>query len=297
MSKIKKQSFEANADVQRWLREQREEHAAGELPFNPTFLASRRDSDWILSSLSVFYQQQLITDVISQASSGKEATVYCCVAHPDTGVEYLAAKVYRPRMFRSLKNDAIYRDSRATINEYGHATTRARGRRAAGKESERGRALQVSSWIQQEYEVQRELHEIGACVPATFSQSGNGILMAWIGDEDGPAPRLSDVTLEQEEAQPLFDCLIQNIGLWLGQHRIHGDLSPYNILYWQGEVTVIDFAQAVDPRYNPEVYTLLMRDVDRVYRFFARYGVQADPDAIAADLWTRYLMGELQGKM
>jgi RIO kinase 1 len=289
----KKQSFESNRDVQRWLHTQREEHGAGELVFEPTFLASRRDSDWILSSLSVFYQQELILDVISQASSGKEATVYCCVAHPDTGREYLAAKIYRPRMFRSLRNDAIYRDSRAALDERGRARGE-RSRRAAGGRSGRARALQVSTWIQTEFEVQRELHAAGADVPTPFSQLGNAILMDWVGDGEQPAPRLSDVDLEPDEAQPLFDRLIDNITLFLGNHRIHGDLSPYNVLYWEGQVTVIDFAQMVDPRYNADLYPLLERDIERICAFFARYGIQADPAGIAAGLWARYLMGELE---
>ena len=50
--------------------------------------------------------------------------------------------------------------------------------------------------------------------------------------------------------------------LSLAHDRIHGDLSAYNVLYWRGAVTLIDFAQAVDPRHNDELYTLLERDID-----------------------------------
>jgi RIO kinase 1 len=289
--KIKKQSYESNRDVQRWLHTQRDELAIDEV-FDPTFLASRRDSDWILSSLAVFFQQKLILDVISQASSGKEATVYCCIAHPDTGAEYLAAKVYRPRMFRSLSNDAIYRESRAAVDHRGRARG-ARARRESAGNTARARAQQVSSWIQTEYAVQSELHAAGARVPQPFAQIGNAILMEWIGQGDQPAPRLSDVDPEPDEAATLFRSLIDDIGLFLANHRIHGDLSPYNVLYLPGQATVIDFAQMVDPRYNPDIYELLVRDVARICTFFARYGVASNPDAIAADLWTRYMTGEL----
>jgi RIO kinase 1 len=105
----RKASYESSSDVQRWLREQSFDVQQPDAGFHPTLLASRRDAPWILSSLEPFYKQQLITDVLHEAHSGKEATVYCCKAHTSTGVEYLAAKVYRPRMFRSLRNDAIYR--------------------------------------------------------------------------------------------------------------------------------------------------------------------------------------------
>jgi RIO kinase 1 len=141
--------------------------------------------------------------------------------------------------------------------------------------------------------VQRELHAAGAAVPPTYAQIGNAILMGWVGDER-PAPRLSDVRLDPAEARPLFDTLIHNIGLFLSRHRIHGDLSAYNILYWDGQVTVIDFAQMVDPRYGSEAYALLERDVTRVCDYFRPYQITDDPAAITADLWTRYLLQDLE---
>src|SRR5437867_2888779 len=116
---VEKQSYESNADVQRWLQEQALDATGAKGPFNPTLLAGRRDRDWILSSLAHFYEQDLIADVIQVAKSGKEATVYCCTSAPAVGLDYLAAKVYRPRMFRSLKNDAIYRESREQHDERG----------------------------------------------------------------------------------------------------------------------------------------------------------------------------------
>jgi len=295
----RKTSYEASSDVQRWLRQQGyedEEQLASQgsqsnkPAFNPTLLASRRDSPWILSSLTPFYDQHLITDVLHEAHSGKEATVYCCAAHPSTGVEYLAAKVYRPRMFRALRNDAVYRYSRVQRDEQGQAEHgNSRRGSAATRKTERGRAAQVAAWIDYEYQTQRLLHYYGANVPRPFAQIGNAVLMEYIGDLDEPAPRLSDVELEAGEAQPLFDCILHNIELALTHGRIHGDLSAYNILYWQGAVTLIDFAQAVDPYHNSDVFSLLARDIERTCHYFARYGVQCDALELARDLWTRHM--------
>ena len=55
-------------------------------------------------------------------------------------------------------------------------------------------------------------------------------------------------------------------------HRGHGDLSPYNILYWSGEPFAIDSPPAVDARSNPNAYELLMRDLENVWVYFARLG-------------------------
>lgn len=279
---IPKTSYESNADVQRWLSEQALDGRTRP-PFDPTFLAGQHDRPWVLSALSHFYEQHLIDDVIQAARSGKEATVYCCTGGAAAGADLLAAKVYRPRMFRSLRNDAVYREGRAQRDERGRPLRDRRRKRGTG--SERGRADQVASWIDYEFATQRLLHDAGGDVPRPLAQIGNATLMDYLGDAEGPAPLLHHVEITPAEAQGLFERLIWNIELFLAHDRIHGDLSAYNILYWEGRATIIDFAQAVDPRHNHGLFALFTRDIDRTYRYFARYGVVADPAAIAHDLW------------
>jgi len=84
-----------------------------------------------------------------------------------------------------------------------------------------------------------------------------------------------------------------NIELLLSQNHIHGDLSPFNILYWNGDVTIIDFPQSVDPRVNPQAFQLLGRDIDRVCAYFARYGLKSDPPRITEFLWGKFFRAEL----
>jgi RIO kinase 1 len=286
-----KTSYEASAEVQRWLRLQTAERADIKPPFTPTFLAHQRDRHWVLSSLERFYEDDLIADVLSMVKSGKEATVYCCSGGSATEREYVAAKVYRPRMFRSLQNDALYRESRAQRDTEGRAVRNDR-RWRAHQRSSRGQHERVATWISDEFLVQRRLHEAGADVPKPFAQIGNALLMDYIGDGDEAAPLLREVSLEREEARSLFAQIVRNIELFLACNCIHGDLSAYNILYQPGAITIIDFAQAVDPRYNLEVYPLLLRDVERVCHYFARYGVGAEVGRLASAMWDRYLRGE-----
>lgn len=284
-------SYESHEVVQQWLKEQALEDSDVKPEFNPSYLASRRDGPWILSSLAHFYEEDLITDVLHVIKSGKEATVYCCAAHPSTGAEYLAAKVYRPRMFRSLKNDVVYRQSRVQHDQDGHVVRNPRRYNKALKKSSSGRVTQVKSWIEYEYATQHLLHQAGANVPRPYSQIGNAVLMEYIGDVNDPAPLLREVTLEKQQAQALFDCVMRNIALSLSCDRVHGDLSEYNILYWHGTLSIIDFAQAVDPRQQPSVYALLRRDIERVCRYFARYSIRADADSLASELWAQYQGG------
>ena len=291
----KKASYEGSSQVQRWLKEQAydvepeaEQHQSPS--FQPTFLAGRRDAPWILSSLTPLYNQKLITDIVQEVSSGKEATVFCCTAHPDTGQELLAAKVYRPRMFRALRNDAVYRYSRVQRDEQGQAEHgNSRRGSAATRKTEKGRAAQVASWIEYEYLTQRIMYDHGSDVPRPYAHIGNTILMEYIGSTEQCAPRLSDVILEKEEAQPLFDCILRNIELALVHGRIHGDLSEYNILLWEGKVRLIDFAQAVDPYHNSDVFSLFLRDVERVCQYFAQYDVGYNAVEIARQVWSEHM--------
>ncbi|GHO83525.1 RIO1 family regulatory kinase/ATPase domain-containing protein [Dictyobacter formicarum] len=292
VKQTKKTSYESNADVQRWLKEQGVDVNQPAV-FNPTFLSSQRDAPWILSSLTPLYEQKLILDILHVVKSGKEATVFCCAAHPDTGRAYLAVKVYRPRMFRSLKNDADYRNNRTQRDEQGqvaHGDNRLRG---VARKTARGQAARVQSWIEYEFETQNRLFQAGVHVPHPLAYVGNAVLMDYIGTEGNAAPLLRDVRLNEDEAQPLFDCLLADIELCLANGRIHGDLSEYNILYWQGAVTIIDFAQAVDTIHD-EVFPIFARDVERVCQYFARYGLEHDAEQLAAEIWTRHMGGRVE---
>ncbi|HLI82163.1 MAG TPA: RIO1 family regulatory kinase/ATPase, partial [Candidatus Binataceae bacterium] len=117
------------------------------------------------------------------------------------------------------------------------------------------------------------------------------VLMQYIGDETGAAPRLAQVELTRDEAAALFERVLRNVGLWLDLDRIHGDLSPYNILYWKGAIVAIDFPQAIDARFNPNARDLLQRDLANVCAYFQRYGIRCDPERIAARMWGAYRRG------
>jgi RIO kinase 1 len=69
---------------------------------------------------------------------------------------------------------------------------------------------------------------------------------------------------------------------------IHGDLSAYNILYWEGDITLIDFPQVVAPDSNPNAWNIFLRDVTRICQYFAAQGWKRDARKLASELWTSY---------
>jgi RIO kinase 1 len=54
---------------------------------------------------------------------------------------------------------------------------------------------------------------------------------------------------------------------------VHGDLSEYNIMMWNGKPVIFDMAQAV-PTSHPMAEFFLRRDIANVNRFFKRLGVK-----------------------
>ncbi|MHB0877490.1 MAG: RIO1 family regulatory kinase/ATPase domain-containing protein [Anaerolineae bacterium] len=265
-----------------------------EAGFVTTYQPSRYETGWLLSSLRLFYDQTLITDVLAQVRGGKEASVYRCRAHPSTGVDLVAAKVYRPRQFRSLRNDKVYRQGRTILTADGRPVKKTDHRimRALGKKTAFGQEVAHTSWLMHEFTTLGLLYRLGAAVPQPHAASENAILMGYRGDEGMAAPTLNEVDLSPEEAGRVFDEVIGNVELMLRQGIAHGDLSAYNVLYWDGAITIIDFPQVVDCEGNPDAYPIHRRDIRRLCDYFARQGVERDADALAEDLW-RSCVGEI----
>jgi len=256
--------------------------------FKFEYQAARFEEWWLLDSLGDFYEHKWITDVLRRIKGGKEATVYLCRGSDSTGADLVTAKVYRPRSLRNLKNDGIYRTGRTDLDEDGNAVVKEADVNAIRKRSNYGEELRHQSWIAYEYKTLEMLYEAGADVPKPFAMEKNAILMEYIGDEDSAAPTLGGVTLDRNEVKPLFERVVRNIDLLLAKERIHGDLSSYNILYWDGDITLIDFPQVVNPGMNPSAWMIFLRDVTRVCQYFASQGLKHSPRKLAAELWTAH---------
>ena len=253
-----------------------------------SYNASHHEREWIIDSLGNFYQMHWFDDVLQLIKGGKEASVYLCSGNDTTQVSHLAAKVYRPRRFRNLRKDHLYREGREQLDENGNAITDDGMQYAMRKRTQYGKQLLHTSWIEHEVKTMQVLKQAGADVPAIFASGNNAILMSYIGEAEMPAPALNEVDLDPVEARPLFERVLQNIEIMLAHDRVHGDLSAYNILYWDGEITLIDFPQAISPNKNRNAWFIFQRDVTRVCEYFAQQGVTSDPLAIAESLWRKY---------
>ncbi len=218
-----------------------------------------------------------IDELVGQVKGGKEATVYLM----RRGDELLAAKVYADLESRSFRNDAAYWSGVHIADK--------RVERAIRSHSRTGRAAQHGIWVMREYANLWRLHEAGVPVPKPLigpsakecAEAGAVVLMEFIGEGELPAPRLSDVKLEPEEARPLLDQSIEILMQLARLGLVHGDFSAYNLLLHDGRVVLIDVPQILDVRSaETEAVQLLKRDVASLLSSFRRHRVEVDAAAL-----------------
>ena len=233
-----------------------------------------------------FIEEGYITDVVRQISGGKEASIWLCRAGEFSGDrDLVVAKVYRDREHRDFRNRRMYVEGRVVLDE--------RAERALRGKTRFGARVDEGLWQGHEWEVLRHLHASGAPVPEPIASSGEAMLLAYVGDDDGPAPQLRELRPEPDECADLWRQLRGAIEGMLRADVVHGDLSPFNVLVHDGGIVVIDLPQAVDPRTNPNAFALLQRDLRNVTTWFAKHGVDVPDAELAADLWTAWEFADL----
>lgn len=238
--------------------------------------------------IASFFDEGWISEVLYAVKSGKEATVYCCAADACRDVRFYALKLYTPPEQRSFRNAAVYQETR-----FNRST---RQGRAMHNKSAKGRGMLHGQWLSHEYNALKTLFEAGCDVPQPIANGDRALLLTFIAsdeDEGQAAAPLATKRFSQAEAEPLLVQAQRNIETMLRCHLVHGDLSPYNILYAGGKLHVIDFPQAVDARFNSNARMLFERDVTNICNYFVRMGCVIDPVAYASSVWERYARARL----
>ena len=267
--------------VQQFVQTQDDSRHAQDFTYKP----ARFEEGWLLDSLGYFFEQKWISAVLRKVKGGKEASVYLCRSGEQVDAPLLAAKVYRPRMLRNLKNDRLYLMGRDVLDEDGRRILDLGMLKAHHIRTTYGEQIRHQSWIMHEYQTLQALFDAGTKVPQPYETSHNAILMSYIGDEELAAPTLNTVALEAGEVGSIYKSLLQDIGIMLAHGIVHGDLSAYNVLYWQGEVTLIDFPQVVFTKRHPRAFQIFARDINRLCEYFASQGLRNDPAQLARQLW------------
>jgi len=142
-----------------------------------------------------------------------------------------------------------------------------------------------SMWARKEYGNYMRMYEAGVSVPRPLAVYENVLVMDFIGSEGTPAPLLKDSELDLEKLREIFDGIIDDLKKMVLKARlVHGDLSEYNVMIWEGRHYIIDVSQAVTLD-HPNAVEYLYRDLNNIVRFFGRKGLEVPtPQKLAESL-------------
>ena len=233
--------------------------------------------------LQPLIEEGLIDSVVRQLMSGKEAAVYVVRC----GEETRCAKVYKQATQRSFRQAVDYTENRKVKNT--------RQARAMAKGTRFGRQATEAAWQSAEVDALYRLAAAGVRVPRPFNFVDGVLLMELVTDADGDAaPRLNDVIFTPEQARVHHQTLIKEVVRMLAAGVVHGDLSEFNVLLGADGPMIIDLPQAVDAAGNNHARRMLLRDVANLRNFFSRFAPDLLDSNYGAEIWDRYVRGDLQ---
>jgi len=234
-------------------------------------------------SLQTLIDYGVLDEVVRPLMSGKEAQVYVVVA----GGRECVAKVYKEAMRRNFKQRTEYTEGRRTRNT--------RDQRAMQKRTKHGRQQDESAWRNTEVDMIYRLRDAGVRVPEPINYVDGVLVMELVEDAEGhPASRLGDLEFTPAEAAEIHDKLIREVIRMLCAGVIHGDLSEFNVLVGVDGPVLIDFPQSVDPASNPSAGKLLLRDVENLDRFLARFSPGRRVRLLGPEIWSLFQANRLK---
>lgn len=214
-------------------------------------------------TLGVLYRlssRRVVAAYGGPVKTGKEAHVFHALGPKG---EELAVKIYR-----------------SATGEFRHMEEHLAGD-PRFKSHRRNRRDVVRLWASREFKNLELAHGAGVLVPKPVALEKNVIVMEFIGVDGILAPTLKEVArdLTDMEALASLDGAVENARrLYHRAGLVHGDLSEYNMLYFDGPV-FIDFGQAV-LKAHPRAPELLRRDATQVARFFSRWRKGLGPEEV-----------------
>jgi RIO kinase 1 len=115
-----------------------------------------------------------------------------------------------------------------------------------------------------------------------------------MGADGNAARRLIDTDLTVSQANAAYHDMVAQLVRILSCDLIHGDLSPYNVLWGANGPVIIDFPQIVSASHNSGSEQFFLRDADNILGHFARidrslFSRRGDP----REIWNAYRRREL----
>ena len=171
-----------------------------------------------LNRLGTLISHHKIDQVDFPISTGKEANIFRAITPKQ---KLVALKIYRTSNI-TFKH----------ITKYIEGDPRFRL-------TTRSRQTIIHEWTKKEYKNLQRLHQAHIRVPKPLHRLGNILVMQYIGNKDTAAPLLKNV-LPKKPEQVCTEILSFIKNIYSKPGLVHGDLSPYNILFYRQKPYMID---------------------------------------------------------
>jgi RIO kinase 1 len=134
----------------------------------------------------------------------------------------------------------------------------------------------IFAWVQREHRNISKARAAGIRVPTVLASLHNIIVLEFIGDETVSMQAKDDMPADIPK---FFRDVISSMKKLHKAGIVHGDLSEFNMLNYNGKPVFIDFSQST-LQDSPNYRELLERDVRNICKFFRKYGVKADDEKV-----------------
>ncbi len=238
----------------------------------------------LASSLESLLEEGVISEIHGRLKSGKEAEVFAV----SYGENVVAAKVYKDRAQRNFKNNATYLEGRSVRNS--------RSQRAMDRGTRFGQEAAEDAWKVAEANALYKLHAAGVRVPTPVMFLEGVLLMELVRGSNGePAPRLIDSEIDREAARAAYMDMLAQLVKMLCCDLIHGDLSPYNVLWAEAGATIIDFPQTIAAAGHGRAEFFFQRDARNILGHFAAIepSLRGRLNGDVREIWRAYVRREL----
>jgi len=192
-----------------------------------------------------------IKSVENFVKEGKESLV---LSGKDKNNEWLAIKIYRVE-YSDFKN----------MWQYLAGDPRFSGLK-------KDRRMVVFTWCKREFKNLKIAYDAGINCPKPITFNENVLVSEFIGENGELAPPLSEIKFNPEDAQWVYNFILEQMEKIVKAGLIHTDFSSYNILFFN-KPYIIDFSQAV-PLKHPMAKEFLKRDIKNMNSYFKKLGAK-----------------------
>uniref|UniRef100_A0A6G1S9J9 Serine/threonine-protein kinase RIO3 n=1 Tax=Aceria tosichella TaxID=561515 RepID=A0A6G1S9J9_9ACAR len=211
----------------------------------------------IMDGLLIAFKIEKLNGVIGH---GKESTVLHATGrdHEDKPGQEVAIKIFKSDNNMAFKTRDTYNKSKCPSYKF---------------DKPKSKNDSLNKWAERGYKNLKLLRKADIDCPDAISLKKHVLVMTFLGSNCQPAPQLKDANLDLIKLQSSYEQVIVIMMKMYSQcDLIHGDLSEYNLMWYNEKVFVIDVSQSMSTS-HPNANSFLYRDCKNMITFYRKSGL------------------------